>query len=143
MTVRTRKCRLLHTVFLSYFLLFSISTISYRPIYEQINKTVEEPGGADMTVPRLSLLELIGLIITHQTDSGSSNSACRFLVLKKRAVLPTENVIRKAQVRDFAPVIHSVTLSEGISRNLPASDKGRLQHKWLLFVHSGVSPPVS
>jgi len=136
------KYRLLNTVFLSYFFLFTISTLSYRPVYE-LNRTVEESAGADINMPRLSLLELIGSIITHQTDSGSSNSSCRLIFLKKRAILPTENVIKKAQTRAFAPAIHGITLTEGADRFLPASDKGGLQHKWLLFAHSGVSPPDS
>ena len=137
------KCRLLHAVFLSYFIFFTFSTLSYNLMDEQLSRAFEEPAGADIIMPRLFLLELIGSTITHHTCSGSSQSALRIIFLKKRAVLPTENIIRKTLARDHMPIIHVTTMPEGVACALPERESGTLLHERLLTLYSDISPPSS
>ncbi len=137
------KCRLFHSVFLSYFLLFTVSTLSYTLMGEQLNRAFEEPAGVDIIMPRLFLLELIGSTITHHPCSGSSQSAVRIIFLKKRAVLPTDNIIRKTPEREHMPVAHGITMPEGEACALPEGDSRTLLHEKPLTLYSDISPPLS
>jgi len=137
------KRRLFHDVFLSYFLLFTVSTLSYTLTDDQLKRAFEETAGADIVMPRLFLLELIGSTIIHHHCSGTSQSACRFIFLKKRAVLPTEDIIRKTPARDHIPIIHSITMPAGVACLLPERDLGTLLQERLFPFYSDISPPLS
>lgn len=135
------KYRLFHIVFLAYFSLFTISTLSSVLVCDQAITASDERAGVDIGMPRLLLLELIGLQITHHPDAGNSHSSFRLIVLKKRAILPAETVDKRAQVRELASIAHSVTLSESPGLEMPARGTRAMLYEWLLSFHSGISPP--
>ncbi|MGO9015645.1 MAG: hypothetical protein ACLQF0_11755 [Dissulfurispiraceae bacterium] len=137
-----KRCHL-HALILSYFLFFTISTLSYTPIYDQLNKDSDEHAEADIRIPRLFLLELIGSEITHHFGSGSPESALRFIFLKKRAVLPTENLIRKNQVQDHGFSSYRITLNAHSTYAPLVRDISSFQYVLLIHFHSGISPPYA
>ncbi|HKN18583.1 MAG TPA: hypothetical protein VJW95_02205 [Dissulfurispiraceae bacterium] len=140
----TGKRRNLHAFILFYFLFFTVSTLSYTPIYDQLNKDTDEHAEADIRIPRLFLLELIGSEITHHSGSGSPESALRFIILKKRAVLPTENLIRRNQAQDHGFSTYRITLNAGSTYAPLVRDKSSFQYVLLLLpFHSGISPPYA
>jgi hypothetical protein len=139
----TGKCCYLHAFILSYFLLFTISTLSYTPIYDQLNKDIDEHAATDIRIPRLFLLELIGSEITHHSGCGRPQSAFRFIFLKKRAVLPPENLIKKNQAQEPGLSTYSITLNEGATCAPLVRDISPLQFVMLLPFHSGISPPYA
>ena len=139
----TGKCWHLHAFILFYFLFFTISTLSYTPIYEQLNKDIDKNAEADIRIPRLFLLELIGSEIAHRSGNGSPESALRFIFLKKWAVLPTENLIKANQVQDHGLSTYGITLNEGSTCAPLVLDIRTLQHILLLPFHSGISPPYA
>ena len=137
------KCCHLHAFILSYFLLFTVSTLSYTPIYDQLEKDIDEHAVPDLRIPHLFLLELIGSEIIHHSENGSSQSAFRFIFLKKRAVLPTENLIKKNQAQDHGMNAYSTKLDEGPTFAPIVRNIGTLQYVLLLPFHSGISPPYA
>ena len=139
----TGKCRHLHVFILFYFLFFTVSTLSYTPIYDQLNKDIDEHAEADIRIPRLFLLELLGSEITHRFGSGRPESGFRFIFLKKRAVLPTENLIKKNQAQDHGLSTYRIMLNEGSSCAPLVRDIRTLQFTLLLPFHSGISPPYA
>ncbi len=139
----TGKCCHLHAIMLIYFLLFTISTLSYTPTYDQLNKDIEENPEADIKIPRLFLLELIGSEIIHHSGSGSPQSDFRVIFLKKRAVLPTEYFIKKNQERDHGFNTNRITLNGGPTCVPMVQDIRTLQYVLLLPFHSGISPPYA
>ncbi len=96
-----------------------------------------------MGIPRLFLLELIGSEITHQSGSGSPQSPFRFICLKKRAVLPEENLIKKNQSQCHGLSAHSLASTEGPTCAPLVRNIGTLQYVMLLPFHSGISPPYA
>ena len=128
---------------LIYFLLFTISTLSYTPTYDQLNKDIDENPEADIKIPRLFLLELIGSEITHHSGSGSPQSDFRVIFLKKRAVLPPEYIINKNQERDHGLNTNRITLNGGPACDSMVQDIRTLQYVLLLPFHSGISPPYA
>src|SRR5271169_3138508 len=134
--------RMFHVVFLSYFLLFTVSTLSYTLTDDQLKREFEENAGADIVMPRLFLLELVGSTITRHRCNGTSQSACRFIFLKKRAILPTEDIIRKTAALDHMPIFHSITMSAGVACLLPEHDIGTLLQERLFPFYSDISPPL-
>ena len=139
----TGKCCHLRAFILFYFLLFTISTLSYTPIYDQLNKDIDEHSEADIRIPRLFLMELIGSEITHHPGSGSPQSDVRFIFLKKRAVLPEENLIKKTRVQYHGLSTYSIILNEGATSGPLVRDIRTLQYVLLLPFHSGISPPYA
>jgi hypothetical protein len=139
----TGKFHHLHTFILSYFLLFTISTLSYTPIYDQLNKDIDEHAVTDIRIPRLFLLELIGSEIKYHSESRSPQSAFRFIFLKKRAVLPTEYLIKKNKAQDHGLSTHNITLNEVPAFATMVRDDRTMQDVWLLPFHSGISPPYA
>jgi len=139
----TGKYRHLHAIILFYFLLFTISTLSYTPIYDQLNKDIGEHAETDIRIPRLFLLELIGSEIKRYSRSGTPQSAFRFIFLKKRAVLPEESLIKKKQAEDHGLSTNRITPNEG-STCVPLVPHIRtLQYALLFPFHSGISPPYA
>jgi hypothetical protein len=137
------KCRLLHAFIASYFSLFAISTLSYQCLCEGPNKDIDEHAGSDMGIPHLFLVELIGSKITHHSCPGSSQSAFPLIFLKKRAVLPTENPIRKTEAQDHALIPHSLAVTEVPACSPLYREFGTLPHVQLFSFHSGISPPYA
>ncbi len=137
-----KRCRL-HSFILFYFLLFTISTLSYAPIYDQLNKDIDERAEADIRIPRLFLLELIGSEVAHRTGSGSPRSALRLIFLKKRAVLPTEKLINKNHAGYHGLRTYAVAVNEGSTGVALVREIRTLHYRMLLPVHSGISPPYA
>jgi len=134
-----RKCCHLHAIILFFFFFFTVSTLSYTPA--QLNKDIDKETEADIGIPRLLLPELIGPEMTHHTGSGSPQSPLRFICLKKRAVLPEENLIKKNQVQFNGLSTYSITSIEGPTCAPLVRDIRTLQYVLLLPFHSGISPP--
>ena len=122
---------------------FTISTLSYTPIYDQLNKDIDEHAEADIRIPRLFLLELIGSEMTHHSGSGNPQSTCRFIFLKKRAVLPEENLTKKNQLKYHGLSTYSITSNVGPTCAPLVRDIRVLQYVLLLPFHSGISPPYA
>ena len=137
----TEKCCHLNAIILSYFLLFTISTLSYTPIYGQLDRDIDGHAVTDIRIPHLFLLELIGSEIMCHSATGNSQSACRFIFLKKRAVLPTENLVRKNQAQDNGMSTYSITMDESPTSAPIVRGIRTLQYALLLPFHSGISPP--
>jgi hypothetical protein len=122
-------------------LFFTISTLSYTP--DQLNKDIDKRAEAEMGIPRLFLLELIGSEMTHESGSGRPQSPLRFIFLKKRAVLPEENLIKKNQLQYHGLSSCSLTSTEGPTCAPLVRDIRVLQYALLLSFHSGISPPYA
>ncbi len=137
------KYRHIRVFILFYFLFFTISTLSYTPIFDQLSKDIDEHGEADIRIPHLFLLELIGSEITHCSRSGGAESALRLIFLKKRAVLPTENLIKKNQAPDRGLGAYRVMLNEGSPWAPLVHYISSMQYALLLPFHSGISPPYA
>lgn len=143
MCANAGKCRLLHVVIVAYFSLFAVSTLSYQCLYEGLNKDIDEHAEYDVAIPHLFLVELIGSKITHHSHAASSQSALRLIISKKRAVLPTENIIRKTPAQDQALIPHSIALTEVPACSTAVPAFGTLPDVQLFSFHSGISPPFA
>ncbi len=137
------RCRLVRSSVLSYFFLFTISTLSYTPVYEQLNKGFDDNAATEIRIPRLFLLELIGSEFANRSGSGDYPPPFRFIFLKKRAVLPVENPVKKSQSYALELIAHTIILPAGPAFVTSALYNAPLSYALLLSVHSGISPPYA
>ena len=126
-----RFSRHLNVIFVLYFCLFTISTLSYSGIQESLSKSI----------PHLYLLEMINSRIMEHCSDHCPQSPLHLPLIKKKAVLPAENVIKKSIVQNQWPVSFVVALLQ----DNPWCPTGRhmitLPHAQLSSFHSGISPP--
>jgi hypothetical protein len=135
------KCRLGRSFILSYFFLFAASTLTYTPLYERLNKDGDAHGVADIRMPRLFLLELIGSEIACRSCNGTYPSPFGIILLKKKAVLPTEDLTEKNLADDHEALAHSPALCENAATASSGCNDMVSPDSLPLSFYSGTSPP--
>jgi len=112
-------------------------------VYEQLNKGFDDNAVTELRIPRLFLLELIGSEFTHRSGSRDYPYPFHIIFLKKRAVLPVENPVKKSQSYALELIAHTSILPAGPTFVTSALYNAPLSYAFLLSIHSGISPPYA
>ncbi|MEW6417671.1 MAG: hypothetical protein AB1480_06075 [Nitrospirota bacterium] len=142
MIYRIKEYSILKVLFLIYFFFFAISPLSYSRAEEQLNEPTLGQTEAYSKNYGLLFLELLRSKITQKENQEEDSSPVRFLLLKKRAILPSNSLINAlTPIKDYALKSSHIVLSEIFFITLIAQNSEPESFKGFHFSYSGLSPP--